>query len=330
MAYCGKNGRAGLPQEMDLIDIPVGPVLFNFRIGEWTMLRLSRPLQSWNPPLMEAPPPQARPLPPQQIRLAPLSLGFALRGLPVEGTLPKIERRDGYLCYCPLQYSHCYIDLRMGFDAYQKKFSAKTRSTIQRKIRKFTEHCKGKLEWRTYKQAHEMQEFLRLAQRVSKHTYQEKLFDAGIPATDEFLQAAQDLAANDSVRAYLLFDAGEPVSYLYCPVREDSLIYAYLGYRPDYRDHSVGTVLQWLALEQLFSEQRFRCFDFTEGQSDHKMLFSTHQLQCANIFLLRPGMLNSVIVRLHLLTDQFSAWIGARLEDWGIKVKVRRLMRAIR
>ena len=295
---------------MDLIDIPVGPVLFNFRIGEWTVLKLTLPLQSWNPPLLQAPLPNARPLPPKEFRLSPLSQGFALRGLPVAETLPTIEHRDGYLCYCPLQYSHCYIDLSTGFDEYQKKFSAKTRSTILRKIKKFTEHCTGHLVWRTYKQAAEMEEFLRLAQRISKHTYQEKLFDAGIPGSEEFLQVARELAASDNVRAYLLFDAGEPVSYLYCPVRENSLVYAYLGYRPDYRGYSVGTVLQWLALEQLFSEERFRCFDFTEGQSDHKLLFSTHQLQCANIFLLRPGILNSAIVRLHRLTDQFSVQIG--------------------
>jgi hypothetical protein len=73
------------------------------------------------------------------------------------------------------------------------------------------------------------------------------------------------LAAGGQVRAYLLFDGERP--YLYCPVQGDVVIYRYLGYDPDYARMSVGTVLQWLALEELFREARFRMFDFTEGES---------------------------------------------------------------
>ena len=46
-------------------------------------------------------------------------------------------------------------------------------------------------------------------------------------------------------------------------VREGIVDYAYLGYDPDYLHLSVGTVLQWLALDSLFAERRFRFFDFT-------------------------------------------------------------------
>jgi hypothetical protein len=40
-----------------------------------------------------------------------------------------------------------------------------------------------------------------------------------------------------------------PASYLYLDIIEDTLIYSYLGYLPQFRDWSVGVVLQWLALE---------------------------------------------------------------------------------
>lgn len=310
--------------------LAVRPVQFKFRLGEWTLFAMSLPMQSWTPPLLDAPPPVDRPVPPADFELVSGSQGFALRGLPVADALPAIESRDGYLCYSPLQYSHCYIDLAGGFDAYQKKFSAKTRSTIQRKLRKFSDHSQGSIKWQTYKRPQEMREFIRLAHTVSEHTYQEKLFDAGIPTSEQFALEAEALAAGDSVRAYLLFDAGVPVSYLYCPVKEGTLIYAYLGYRPDYRQHSVGTVLQWLALEQIFAEGRFRCFDFTEGQSDHKLLFSTHQRKCANVFFLRPGLRNGAVVRAHMLSDRLSTWLGDVLERWGVKTKVRRLMRSLR
>ena len=313
-----------------MTQLPVRLVPFKFCVGEWTVFSISLPMQSWTPPLLDAPAPAERPNPPPDFVLDAASQGFALRGLPVTATQPTLERRAPFLCYSPLQYWHCYIELAGGFESYQKKFSAKTRSTIQRKVRKFAEHSKGTIDWRTYKQPQDVREFLRLAHEVSQHTYQEKQFDAGIPTSEEFALEAEALAARDELRAYLLFDNGEPVSYLFCPVREGTLIYAYLGYRPDYRQHSVGTVLQWLALEQIFAEGCFRCFDFTEGQSDHKRLFSTHQRQCANVFFLRPSLRNAALVRAHLLSDRLSTWIGALLDRWGLKSKVKRLMRSFR
>lgn len=312
-----------------MTQLPVMPVLFKFRLGEWTMFSVSLPMQSWTPPLMDAPAATDKPSPSPDLVLAPSSQGFALRGLPVTTTQPSLELRAPYLCYSPLQYWHCYIDLSGGFEAYQRKFSSKTRSTIQRKVRKFSEISDGAINWRTFKQPQEIREFLRLAHEISRNTYQEKLFDAGIPTSDSFAGEAEALAAKDELRAYLLFHDGKPVSYLYCPVKNGTLVYSYLGYRPDYRQHSVGTVLQWLALEQIFSEGHFRCFDFTEGQSDHKQLFSTHQRHCANVFFLRANVRNSVLIRSHHLADKFSTSIGMLLNRWGLKAKVKRLMRSL-
>jgi CelD/BcsL family acetyltransferase involved in cellulose biosynthesis len=236
----------------------------------------------------------------------------------------------GFICYAPLQYQHCYIDLSTSFDDYQRKFSSKTRSTIKRKINKYADHCGGKLSWRTYRKPQEIREFHRLARAVSRLTYQERLLDAGIPDSREFVGQAESLAAADQVRAYVLFDGDRPVSYLYCPVQDQILIYAYLGYDPEYMRLSVGTILQWLALEALFNEHQFRFFDFTEGQSEHKRLFATHQCDCANVFLLKPSTRAKAIVRSQEMMNRISARVGSGLDRLGARAKVRRILRFAR
>ena len=172
-----------------------------------------------------------------------------------------------------------------------------------------------------------MREFFALARTVSRKTYQERLLDAGIPESEAFLAQAETLAAEHRVRAYILFFGEKPVSYLYCPVRDGVVIYAYLGYDPDYMHLSVGTVLQWLAIEPLFEEAGLRYFDFTEGQSDHKRLFATHQRRCANVFLAKRTIRNTMIIYSHFAMARFSEWLGALLETFGVKARVRRLLR---
>lgn len=304
-------------------------VPFNFQLSDWTLFSVSLPLQvRVERPFDAAPTIQAQ-IPPTN-ELMEGSQGFLIRGLPIAAKIPPISRTGDYLCYVPLQYQHCYIDLGLSFESYQKKFSSKTRSTINRKIRKYSEHCGGTIPWKTYKMPDEIRDFFRLARTVSKKTYQERLLEAGIPESEDFIRQAESLAADQRIRAYILFDGERPVSYLYCPVHDGVLIYSYLGYDPDYMQMSVGAVLQWHAVEQLFNEARFRYFDFTEGQSDHKILFATHQQQCANIFLVKRTLRNTAVIYSHLLMNRFSMCLGATLDRLGVKAKIKRFLRFAR
>ena len=148
-----------------------------------------------------------------------------------------------------------------------------------------------------------------------------------MPDDEVYIRDAESLAASGSLRAYILFDGSRPVSYLYCPARDGVLMYAYLGYDPEYMKMSVGTVLQWLALEQIFSEGKFTHFDFTEGESAHKRLFSTHQRKCANGLFLEWSARNYVLLYLHLGMDRTSRLIGQVLDRFSLKSRVKRVLR---
>jgi CelD/BcsL family acetyltransferase involved in cellulose biosynthesis len=254
--------------------------------------------------------------------------GYYIHAMPISCELPETSEVGDYIRYVPLQYGHCYIDLSMGFEAYQGKFSSKTRSTIQRKVRKFAEHSGGTIRWRTYRTADELRGFHQLARELSRSTYQERLLDAGIPEGPEFVEEMLTLAARDAARGYLLFDGDQAVAYLYCPIQNDALIYAYLGYAPSHFKHSVGTVLQWLAIEQMFGEGKVRFFDFTEGQSEHKRLFSTHELRCANVMFVRRSFKTVLLLRAHVGMNRTVEWFGDLTERLGLKTRLRRLLRA--
>lgn len=304
------------------------PVGFRYQISDWTLFSLHVPLQARIAHLSDLGPADDHLVPPAPSPAAG-SEGYVIRSLPVHAELPELSRAGNYICYVPLQYPHCYIDLTWTFEQYLAKFSGKTRSSIQRKIRKYSEHCAGELKWKTYKDPIDVREFFRLARQVSRLTYQERLLDVGLPEDQGFVEAAEALAAKGGLRAYLLFHGERPVSYLYCPEKDNALIYAYLGYDPEYQHLSVGTILQWLAIEQIFAERRFQIFDFTEGLSSHKQLFSSHQRLCANVYFLRRTLRNGLIVRSHIMMNGLSKWLGEALDRYGLKTRLRKLLRRI-
>ncbi len=224
-------------------------------------------------------------------------------------------------------YERRFIDLSTSFADYLNKFSPKTRATLKRKLRKFAELSGGTIDWREYRSAEEALEFHKYARAISAVSYQERLFDAGIPSTPDFLENMQALAERGQIRAYLLFHEGRPVSYIYCPIIDRRVIYGYLGFAPDLAKHSPGTVLQHLALEKLFAERAFRLFDFTEGDGAHKQLFATHSIHCADIFYLKPASNTSLLVYAHWAVSRASAGADAILARSGLKARLRQLLR---
>lgn len=301
-------------------------VPFEFKLSDLTLGSLAMELQV-RPKRMGAPVRHAQTLHAPALELLPGSQGFVERGVPLDEQAPVFCAVGQYLYYVPQHYSHCYIDLGMGFEAYQAKFSSKTRSTITRKVRKFAEQTGGSARWQLYRTPAEIETFMQLALPLSRRTYQDRLLDAGLPDTEEFHEQALQWAATDEVRAYLLFDGERAVSYLFCPASEGVLTYSFQGYDPEYMKLSVGTVLQWLALEHLFNEGKFRFFDFDEGESEHKRLFATEQRLCANIYMVRRSMTNSMLLRAHYAMNQFSSWMGRIFDRFGLKARLRRALR---
>ena len=303
-------------------------VPFKFQLSDWTLFSVACQMQVRAVKLTDNTPAAQRLTPPTD-SLSSDSQGFFIHALRIATKQPMVSTCGDYLCYTQLQYPHCFIDLNLSFDDYQKKFSSKTRSTINRKVRRYAEHCGGSIPWREYKAPSHMHEFFQHARAVSVKTYQEKLLDSGIPDSEEFLLEMESLAQKNSVRAYILFDDQRPVAYLYCPAEHDVLAYAYLGYDPDYLKMSVGTVLQWLAVEQLYKESCFKFFDFTEGQSEHKRLFATHEIQCANVIFMKKSIQSQALIYSHVLMGHISRWIGDLSQKLGIKARIKHLIRSL-
>lgn len=228
-------------------------------------------------------------------KLAAGDHGYLVTGLPEAELTALAARHPRLRRFVRQRYRRSYASLETGFEAYLATFSARSRSTLKRKVRKLAERSGGALDVRCYRSAEEISSFHAEARTVSATTYQERLLDAGLPAGAAALDSMRALAARDSVRAWLLFVDRQPIAYLYAPAEGDILTYAYLGYRPEYADLSPGSVLQFEAMRQLMAERRFLLFDFTEGEGQHKRLFATDGFDCVDLLLLSPGLVNLVI-----------------------------------
>jgi CelD/BcsL family acetyltransferase involved in cellulose biosynthesis len=255
--------------------------------------------------------------------------GYVVWSQPLASRLPVFAARRDAILYAPRQYRRFTVDLTGTFEQYMAAFSGKTRSNLKRKLRKFAEVSGGAIDWKAYRTPEEIEEFFPLARKVSAKTYQERRFRSGLPNAAAFVEAARQSSRDDRVRAYLLYFNGEPISYLYSPIVRGVVLYDYLGYDPAYASLSPGTVLQILVLQALFAERRFLMFDFTEGEGQHKEVFSTQSLLCGDVFVVNRRLAPLSVVMLHRAVDGISTATGAALERLTLKSRARRLLRRL-
>ncbi len=293
----------------------------DFTLGSRRLASVPRVLSTWGFSLEDV---LAGALPP-----APPAARDGVRVLsaPTDRLADIAARYPGFVAGGRQDYRRHYIDMAAGFAAYMEGFSGKTRSTLRRKARKLADEAGGYAvtEHRT---PAEIEAFLASALPLSARTYQARLLDAGLPGDAAARRAMLEAAEDDRMRAFLLHAGGAAVAYLSLPVSGRTLVYAHLGYDPDWAQLSVGTVLQVDALERLFAAERFGWFDFTEGEGAHKAMFGTHSAACSSLMLLEPTLANRTLLGARDAFDAGVAGAKTLAARSGALGRIRALLRA--
>ncbi|PHZ83675.1 GNAT family N-acetyltransferase [Paremcibacter congregatus] len=253
--------------------------------------------------------------------------GFLLYSIPLKEGHKDFWIEDNQIKYIVKTYNRYYVNIKGSFDEYIKGFSSKTRSTLKRKINKFEKISGGTIDWRTYSTPTEMAEFHKVARKISKETYQEKHLNVGLPDDEDFKADMIERAKSNTVNGYLLYLDGKAISYLYSPIDQGRFIYAYLGYLPETSKLSPGTVLFLKALEQIFDSGSGKIFDFTEGESEQKKMFSTNHVYCGNLICLENTPTNYFWLMLNKVTNRISKYLGDFFDKLGLKKTIRKLLR---
>ncbi|WP_435416903.1 GNAT family N-acetyltransferase [Parerythrobacter aurantius] len=253
--------------------------------------------------------------------------GLRVHSVPRDLMDTVVAQHPGFVIGGRQDYRRYYIDMAGSYDDYLARFSGKTRSTLRRKARKLAEEVGGALDVSEHRTPAEVAAFLAEALPLSARTYQARLLDAGLPEDEAGRAAIMAKAAAGEMRCFLLRAQGKAIAYLSLPVEGETLVYAHLGYDPDWARLSPGTVLQMHALECLFAERRFRWFDFTEGEGAHKELFGTGSVECASFLLLKGSIANRFLLGSLSAFDGTVAAARALAEKSGALAQARRVLR---
>jgi CelD/BcsL family acetyltransferase involved in cellulose biosynthesis len=189
------------------------------------------------------------------------------------------------------------IDLGASFDEYFDKFSAKTRSTLRRLVRKLEK--KGDMVWSRIDREDQIAHFTKAGALIEAHSWQGRVIGDRIADDEENRQRFADLARRGILRNYLLELDGEPLAFIIGHQNIDIFYLAELGFDSRCAELSPGTALMLLMLQDLFDHATPRVMNFGIGDAVYKRRFCTTTLSDATWLLLRPGCRRRLLVNIH-------------------------------
>ncbi len=221
---------------------------------------------------------------------------------------------------------HLLARLKGSFETYMQKFSARSRRNRLHEIKRLRE--RGNVELvRATRESH-VNAYLAAFTEVSRKSWQYKRLGWGIGAADPDVVRSKliFLAQHGWLRAYLLTCGGEACSFILGWQYASRFYAAAIGFDPSWASYRVGTVLQLLVLEDLYKENTPELYDFATF-AEYKAQFSTESYLEASVWLFRRRVYPVLVDSVHRMFDRTSMKTGAILNRFGLKAKVRHLMR---
>src|SRR5713226_1741140 len=210
--------------------------------------------------------------------------------------------RNNYLVYAPGGSRPWHLlQIPANSEEYLSRMSSKTRSTLRKKAKKLAESAGGKLEMTRIDSEHQVGDFLAQAVRVSRNSWQHEILGNRISDSEDERAWGQRLARVGLLRNYLLKCGGRScafvVGYQFNGVFHD----VELGYDREFSEHSPGTILLHMLIQDLCDHQPPALLNFGMGDADYKRRFGDVKREDMSIVVFRKSLNNYLLVRSHAL-----------------------------
>ena len=203
----------------------------------------------------------------------------------------------------------------------------KTRGTIRRKVKKFSEEFGDQNLFKMYGPS-EMEEFLTIAREMSARTWQEQFLGRTIQESPEFKKEIDPLIEDGAVRGYILFASGRPAAFVLGPIIDGHVfLFDYVGFDPEYHKWSPGIVLQYYVIKSLFEDPEIDIYDLCTGEGEHKRIFASTDRWCGRVYFFSFRLKFIALIGAHFVLHKSTRLIVHILEKLDLKQKIKKLLR---
>ena len=226
------------------------------------------------------------------------------------------------------EYLRCRVRWTGSYDEYLSSLSAKERSKLRRALRRFAEADGLTGEVRRFQHVGDVDGFMAAAVPVSAKTYQHRLLGLGLTDDSTAADEIREAAGRGWFLGHILYVNGEPTAFHYGFVFHKCFYMMAAGYDPAYAQNEVGNVLFLEVLKDIEKVgDEIDLMDNLYGGGIYKERTSNIKTPERHYYLIPKSLRGTVVAKSMVAMDEFSPALGALLEKYGVKDRIKRLIR---
>ena len=224
--------------------------------------------------------------------------------------------------------THLFHRFGASYAEFFNQRSSKQRNQLRKKEKVFAERFGTTFEFKEYRQASEVRDFLAAAKAINRKTYQFRMFGESVDDDAQSIAASGRAAAAGCFRSFVLWHGDLPICFVLGHQRRDgSFEHRQTGFDPEYRDAAPGIYSNILLLQRLYEADPPQVLDFGSGDSDYKRLFSNESRLTANPVLLPRRWRFMLAYWLYEASAAANHAVVQGLERLGVKDWIKRRLR---
>ncbi|TAN03009.1 MAG: GNAT family N-acetyltransferase [Rhodanobacteraceae bacterium] len=239
-----------------------------------------------------------------------------------------VARSLGYHVLDNYPAPHLFHHFKDSYEAFVNGKPGKLRSQYRTKAKLFHERFGTEYTLKEYRLVDEVSPFLEAASSINKRTYQYRLFDEEVNNDTETRSYYASLAQRKNFRSFVLWHQSTPLCFILGSQSSDGIFdYRKTGYDPTWRECFPGINCTMQMLMRLYENDRPRVIDFGGGDARYKRLFATDVASSASPILLPDAVFYSPSALMYIASVRLNEVAIAILDRFGVKDRVKRVLR---
>ncbi len=219
------------------------------------------------------------------------------------------------------------IAFQSDFDNYMTSMSKKTRYNLRRSVKQFSIKSSSDPQLVKVDKEQDVESFLVQLDEIFKQSWQAKTFGYKPRADSSTIEHHRSLARHGLLRSYLLVSDSKAVAFIRGYQYQGLYYFEEIGYDAEWRDFQPGTVLNLLAIEEMFSENRPDTLDFGYGENDYKRILGNTECPAAVASLVTRGSKAALLLSSQRILNSTYSAVRSVLSTLGLENAVRKLIK---
>ncbi|MET0029224.1 MAG: GNAT family N-acetyltransferase [Candidatus Thiodiazotropha sp.] len=222
-------------------------------------------------------------------------------------------RVDNALVYMPdTERTFHYVDSIKTHQEYIDGFKSKQRISFKRKIKKINEAFPGKVEIHRIDYADDLDYLTLSAKQIVQNSWKMHSFRQPIPESINNQQFLRQVTENGFLRSHVLSLDGVPCAFTVGFLCNGIYHCADTAYDINYAKYSPGTVLLYLAIEDIINSDQAKVIHFGITDAQYKRELCNCHTRDVSLMIMRPTFTNKVRISLHRTYRDSRAWLKSR------------------